>query len=545
MPLGERPGDKSDSRYCGVEPEFSHDMPLLLHLNINGGFDFVVATLIEKKKAKKNLRELEKGMRLKGDTETYRKPRSSKLERELERLSFQMDPTYRPSSIVSGSTGTGALPFAGSDLVLSPTQWSSHVVGKISSWIDLDSEDEMLRQDSEIALKQEIGWASHLSLQACLLPAPKGAACGNYARCVNQILQNLSNMQLWLRIPLEKSDDETTDENMAGGEVDSWELWNSFRHLCESHSQLSIALDVSCSLPSANSLGRWFGEPVRAAILHTSSFLTNARGYPCLSKRHQKLLTRFFDHSIQIVVSGKPADNHPMGTLELGAKSTDNHVESIQRHPLRSYLDYVGYLYQKMDPLPEQERFEPLMDNLEAQTYETFEKDTVKYIQYQRAISKALLDRIPDEQASTVTTVLMVVGAGRGPLVRASLQAAEETGRKLRVYAVEKNPNAVVTLHVTTSATCIELKLLSRLAAPAAAVYFLNYVMSMFTRIFSGHLGNLELAVASLGNNIQSFAFRRDWPAILPTPSEQNFVASGADLLRPSVTASAILPWIP
>ena len=113
-----------------------------------------------------------------------------------------------------------------------------------------------------------------------------------------------------------------------------------------------------------------------------------------------------------------------------------------------------------MDPLPEQERFElgyrdylqsplqPLMDNLEAQTYETFEKDTIKYIQYQRAVAKALVDRVPDENASTITTVLMVVGAGRGPLVRASLQAAEETGRKLRVYAVEKNPNAIVTLHV-------------------------------------------------------------------------------------------------
>ena len=39
----------------------------------------------------------------------------------------------------------------------------------------------------------------------------------------------------------------------------------------------------------------------------------------------------------------------------------------------------------------------------------------------------------------------MVVGAGRGPLVRASLTAGEESGRKVRVYAVEKNPNAVVT----------------------------------------------------------------------------------------------------
>ena len=42
--------------------------------------------------------------------------------------------------------------------------------------------------------------------------------------------------------------------------------------------------------------------------------------------------------------------------------------------------------------------------------------------------------------------VLMVVGAGRGPLVRASLKASQRAGRALRVYAVEKNPNAVVTL---------------------------------------------------------------------------------------------------
>lgn len=28
-------------------------------------------------------------------------------------------------------------------------------------------------------------------------------------------------------------------------------------------------------------------------------------------------------------------------------------------------------------------------------------------------------------------------------------QAADETNRKLKVYAVEKNPNAVVTLHVS------------------------------------------------------------------------------------------------
>merc|ERR1711871_1880211 len=40
----------------------------------------------------------------------------------------------------------------------------------------------------------------------------------------------------------------------------------------------------------------------------------------------------------------------------------------------------------------------------------------------------------------------MVVGAGRGPLVKASLRASDRSGINIRVYAVEKNPNAVITL---------------------------------------------------------------------------------------------------
>ncbi|KAF8391556.1 hypothetical protein HHK36_023862 [Tetracentron sinense] len=57
-------------------------------------------------------------------------------------------------------------------------------------------------------------------------------------------------------------------------------------------------------------------------------------------------------------------------------------------------------------------------------------------------------------------------------------------------------------------ATWIELKLLFFLAAPAVIVYMINYLMSMSTQIFSGHLGNLELAAASLGNTgIQIFTY--------------------------------------
>lgn len=58
------------------------------------------------------------------------------------------------------------------------------------------------------------------------------------------------------------------------------------------------------------------------------------------------------------------------------------------------------------------------------------------------------------------------------------------------------------------TATWIELKILFRLAAPAVFVYMINNLMSLSTRVFAGHLGNLELAAASLGNSgIQLFAY--------------------------------------
>jgi protein arginine N-methyltransferase 5 len=40
----------------------------------------------------------------------------------------------------------------------------------------------------------------------------------------------------------------------------------------------------------------------------------------------------------------------------------------------------------------------------------------------------------------------MVVGAGRGPLVTRCLEAARRANRQVRVLAIEKNPNAYVTL---------------------------------------------------------------------------------------------------
>ncbi|CAL9164713.1 protein DETOXIFICATION 40-like [Musa acuminata AAA Group] len=70
------------------------------------------------------------------------------------------------------------------------------------------------------------------------------------------------------------------------------------------------------------------------------------------------------------------------------------------------------------------------------------------------------------------------------------------------------NDTSILWLRRVGLASQIEMRLLLTLAAPAIVVYLINFVMSMSTQIFSGHLGNVELAAASLGNSgIQIFAY--------------------------------------
>ena len=87
-------------------------------------------------------------------------------------------------------------------------------------------------------------------------------------------------------------------------------------------------------------------------------------------------------------------------------------------------------------------------------TYETFEKDPVKYRNYENAVLLAMEDGKEEGKWVNGRVNIMVVGAGRGPLVQPSLIAVKRYNDKNRenrvtpnMLAVEKNKNAVVFLH--------------------------------------------------------------------------------------------------
>lgn len=52
--------------------------------------------------------------------------------------------------------------------------------------------------------------------------------------------------------------------------------------------------------------------------------------------------------------------------------------------------------------------------------------------------------RVHDRQSMKFFRTIMVVGAGRGPLVNRALEAADRAKYTVHVYAVEKNPMAII-----------------------------------------------------------------------------------------------------
>lgn len=332
--------------------------------------------------------------------------------------------------------------FTRTDLLLPGSDWSSLVVGKISPWIDVDSSNKMTRNNSILAFQQELAFGAHLSLPAILVKL-KGPENIQLSHIVNYTMLNSYLQQIWIQVPL-FSNEELIEDNLFRNirkpldekySTDTWEWWNQVRSLCDNHRKLAPVLEINSKiLKSEDKMDRWLGEPLKAVVLPTSVFLTNKKGYPVLTKEMQASLQKFFKLNVQFIISG--ADLHKSITY---------------------YYQYLDHLFslQELDPVSQfakgyedylQTPLQPLAENLESQTYEVFEKDPVKYSEYQRAVYYALLDRVPDEAVNDVITVIMVVGAGRGPLVRASFNAAKEANRKVKLYAVEKNPNAIVTL---------------------------------------------------------------------------------------------------
>ncbi|KDO33208.1 hypothetical protein SPRG_02020 [Saprolegnia parasitica CBS 223.65] len=349
-----------------------------------------------------------------------------------ERLTCIVAPLFHPRfrRDSAGVSDARDGPQTRSDLVLDSRGWTSSVVGQLSTWVDYDASCDATRATAEKVFKEEIAWASHLSLAAIMTPPLHATRSNaNYARLLNQAATQASYAQFWVKVPMYYPGRFNEDDASF---VDSWEAWNNLRSMCEFNPKIHVALEVTADLPDVHYLDRWLGEPLAAVIVPTDIFLTNKKGYPTLSKMHQKFFLKLFQHKIRYFLKGRPHHHQrylPYVQYLEHLWSTRSSCPDAKATFEAPYLDYL------------QAPLQPLMDNLESQTYETFEQDPVKYAQYEVAITQALA-ATPSDKIS----VVMVVGAGRGPIVRCALRASVKANRTIKLYALDKNPNAVVTL---------------------------------------------------------------------------------------------------
>ncbi|PWN52296.1 PRMT5-domain-containing protein [Violaceomyces palustris] len=360
------------------------------------------------------------------------------------------------------------------------------VILMASPWIELDSLDEGVRLDSEIALHQEVAYASYLGVSNIVIPAPSSepsrrAHLADYARAINSCINGGGAatapagqwMNLLIRLPISSPynlsrilarqaqrgstipSSSTTGTSASNHSASlalanpataaaflraddewAWETWESIRQICNYSTRIQVALDLSYPLPSPSTLSRWTAEPVSMLWLPSVAYLANAKGFPVLSKAAQAFIKGILKKTPTIALSGaqNPPPNHTRG----GPSAYLQYIRHLEKSsPPDSVVDSFarGYTDWLQAPL------QPLMDNLESTTYEVFERDPVKYAVYEEAVFRALLDKPP-----TSTTNIWVCGAGRGPLVTRCLNAAQRAGRTVRMTAVEKNPNALVTL---------------------------------------------------------------------------------------------------
>jgi len=202
------------------------------------------------------------------------------------------------------------------------------VIVMISDWLELDALDNWVRHDSEIALQQELSYASYLDIQTVILPPPSNRSqIATYGRVINACLARTPYMQFSIRLPIYnpsifqanscqtftqhgiptlnpfvspipstpiRSTETRAVPSTRASEADmnaTWEMWDVIRSICAYNPRLTLTLDLMPPLPSVSGvLNRWAAEPIRHLFIPASTFIANAKGYPVLPKGSQSFI---------------------------------------------------------------------------------------------------------------------------------------------------------------------------------------------------------------------------------------------------------------
>lgn len=325
-------------------------------------------------------------------------------------------------------------------------------IGLLSAWVELESNDTIIREMSYQVLLNECKYAKYIGITNLILAPPHNISnLKYYAQMISRILNHetindpSSNSILSISLPLYEDSDPLA----------TWDLWNTIRKLCGYHPSLMVSLALPRGKTLKHVVSRWLTEPVSCLLLSSSIFATNQYDYPVLHKFNQNLIMNF-----QKVNGSSQLKSNALVIILHGMEKYVNFIKGGEL----AYLEYVNYLLKKNDKLAltnstsftNNFRFNlpqlmnPLMphsENLTNSVYSIFEKDSVKYDLYKQAFRQAIVDFM-NQNKQIKKIVILVAGAGRGPLVEKTINILKEFNimNKVELIALEKNAQAFLYL---------------------------------------------------------------------------------------------------
>lgn len=233
-------------------------------------------------------------------------------------------------------------------------------------------------------------------------------------------------------------DELTTDGGLEpNNSVCAWRQWNSIRCHLNSDKRIGVCLGIDDNLIGrVAELSRWTGEPVKMMILRSEQFSNSSSldDSVKLNNVREEFITKVaLANSAEtcFVVQGRRGQN-----LVPFISHLYRLAETIKQKHFDEYLsDWDDAL---------QTPLQPLASNLDSVTYRTFEMDHAKYLAYREAMVEAII-RL---ESRCEELVVMILGAGRGPLVDSFIRAIKIANpkQKFKIFAVEKNPSSIVSL---------------------------------------------------------------------------------------------------
>ncbi|KAH3667838.1 hypothetical protein WICMUC_005238 [Wickerhamomyces mucosus] len=311
------------------------------------------------------------------------------------------------------------------------------IIGSISSWVDLTSEDDTLNLFSRQVLENELRYANYIGLKEISIAPPKNPMnLSKYSRSIMKALSITKNYHTTITIYLPISEDVIFDEIGNEDPLSTWDIWNSIRTYCDYNPRLKVSLELLNHEIPKNVIDRWFTEPISSLLISHSLFLTNGNGYPVLSKSNQSLL-QLYDLKTPILL---------LHDLEISPKS-------IRQELFLRYLNFI--ILKNRQPFSKIEIFaqkhndvllpplQPLSINLDNFTYDVFAKDVIKYEAYGEAMTSYMKDQNDHE------INIAIVGAGKGGLVHQLYKSIDDLkimDRINRITIIEKNQNCLIEL---------------------------------------------------------------------------------------------------